>query len=398
MIKKLSDFICGYRYITVCPEAASHALDLMYRKKLYFTSLENLDDGSIKIKIKQKYARHFIYLAEKESIPYLTSDIHGFPLLGRFIKKRPAAVIGAVIFFAWLFYSSHIVWDIRIEGNSKTSDSEIISLLDELGFGIGTNFSKVDFNDLHAKYSAAQHDIAWLSVYMNGTVAEIQVRELWKDEREKHGKNTYANVVADCDGVVKEINVFEGQAAVKRGDTVRCGQVLISGVVEKKDGGYRCEYAAGEVICETAEPIHVEVNTECEEKSYTGREKIKESIKFFKKTVNLFKNYGIEYTKYDKINKVEQLCPLGLCKIPVWVEKNVYKEFEYEKTVITAKEAADRAMALLSEKVKEASRSGELVSKTTDKYFTDGLYNIDCLLYITKDIGITKEFTAEDIP
>ena len=74
------------------------------------------------------------------------------------------------------------------------------------------------------------------------------MRELYRNERKKHEHGTYANIVADCDGVVEEVNVVEGQAAVFPGQLVRKGQVLISGVVDGKDGEFRYEYAEGEVM------------------------------------------------------------------------------------------------------------------------------------------------------
>ncbi|MBR6022854.1 MAG: sporulation protein YqfD, partial [Kiritimatiellae bacterium] len=124
----------------------------------------------------------------------------------------------------WLRFSGGIVWDIRVEGNSKTPAETIVSQLESLGFGIGTRFRDVDFDQLHADYVAMQNDIAWLSVYMDGTVARVQVRELWADGVRPDRSSTGANVVAGESGVIEEVNVFEGEAAVKPGAFVLPGQ------------------------------------------------------------------------------------------------------------------------------------------------------------------------------
>ena len=224
----------------------------------------------------------------------------------------------------------------------------------------------------------------------------MQVRELWPDDRQIPAEGVYANILADADGIVEEVNVREGQACVRPGDLVRKGQVLISGVIEQKDETFRYEYASGEVICRTAQPIHTEIRTKRETKVYTGRETAKKSIKIFKKTINLFVNSGTLYANYDKIYTIEQLCPLGLCELPVWQETTTYREYETVTQDIPPDDAADEAMAELAENIRTAVQNAELVSKSIDAGFADGVYKIDCLLYLRRDIGRTEEFPISE--
>ena len=179
-------------------------------------------------------------------------------------------------------------------------------------------------------------------------------------------------------------------------DLVRKGQVLISGVIERKDGSIRCEYAAGEVICRTAQPISAEIRTNRETKAYTGRETAKKRIKFFKKTINLFINGGTLYTNYDKIYTMEQLCPLGLCELPVWYETTTYREYETVTQDIPAADAAEEAVTSIAEQIRTATQNAELLSKHVDSSFSDGIYHIRCLLYLRRDIGRTEEFPGSD--
>lgn len=396
MLKHLSNFLCGWRLLFIPPEERSRAFDLMYKNGIPFTDEHRETDGTVTVRLRGKNSAVFRHYADESGIAYKLSVPHGLPVVCSFLLRRPAIPLGVLLFAGWMFYSTRIIWDVRIEGAEKTNPSEIIALLDELGCGIGDYYPAIDFNALHAGYAAAQQDIAWLSVYMNGTVAEVQVRELWADERTKPEKNTYANVLADADGIVETVSVFEGQACVKPGDLVRKGQVLISGVIEQKDGSIRYEYAAGEVVCRTAHPIHVEIQTKRETKAYTGRETAKKSIKFFKKTINLFINGGTLYTNYDKIYTIEQLCPLGLCELPVWYETTTYREYETVSQDIPADDAADEAMTSLTEQIRAATQNAELLSKRIDTGFTDGIYNIDCLLYLRRDIGRIEEFSVSD--
>jgi similar to stage IV sporulation protein len=48
-------------------------------------------------------------------------------------------------------------------------------------------------------------------------------------------KDTPCNIVASRDGIIQEMVVLEGQAVVKVGDTVKKGQLLVSGLFEDSD-------------------------------------------------------------------------------------------------------------------------------------------------------------------
>lgn len=396
MLRRLRNYLCGWRRIKIDAESRRDAFDLIYKNELSFFSERMEEDGSVHFIMRERECRKFFALAEASGVTCESSPVHGLPVTLDFLRRRPMIPLILLLSATWLFYSEKLVWDIRVEGNEKTPTEEIIAYLDELGFAVGTYYPGINFNQLHANYVAGQDDIAWLSVYMHGTVAEVQVKELYRDERVKPGENTYANVVATEAGVVESVAVYEGQAVVKTGDIVVPGQVLISGVVEMKDGKMRYEYAAGEVICKTTDSAHVEIPLEVEKKVYTGRQKTKKSVNFFKKSINLFIKGGIEYTTCDKIDMMEQLCPFGLASLPVWINTTVYREYEIVTETVSPSVAAEDALRELSRLIKEKTADGEMTSRTVATSFEGGVYVIDCLLYILKDNGVTVEFTVAE--
>jgi len=395
VLTRFRSFLIGWREFAVEECCRSTVFDLMYRGGISF-SRERHRNGKLSFRVSESYVDELRCIFDCECIEYELGESHGLLAAGRWILRRPAIPIGAVLFIAWMLYSSKLIWDVRVIGNTKTSEAEIIALLDELGCGIGDYYPSIEFSKVHANYAAAQNDIAWLSVYMNGTVAEVQVRELWADTRPKHEAGVFANVVATCDGIVESVNVFEGQAAVRAGDLVRAGQVLISGVVENKDGSVRYEYASGEVYCTVAEPISVKIEPEREKKVYTGRNISKKSVKIFKKTINLLGKGGIEGATYDTIDTMEQLCPFGFSTLPVWLKKTEYREYVIERETLSPEDAAELALIELSALVKEKAEAGTLLSKSVSVSSDDGGYRLDCLLYLSRDIGKTLEFKISE--
>ncbi len=402
MFKRLSGFLLGYVVLLFPPAMGQKVMDLLFSLGMEFYGERRRRDGSIRLCLPAGYLKTLREAsAAWEGTGVTVSDVRGVPVLLRYLMKRPGLTLGILLLLVWCYVSQRIVWDIRIEGNTTTPDREIVELLTDLGCGYGAWFPSIDFDDLHARALTMTDKIGWLSVYMNGTVAEVQVRELVKPDRVTHGEGVYANVVAAEDGVIESVRAAEGQAAVKAGDIVRRGDVVISGVMERKDmnlpeGGVRFEYAAGEVLARTVRHFSVEISLIREEKVYTGAEKREKRIKIFGKPVKLFENTGITYTKYDKIDKMERLSLFGICDLPLWVEETIYREYTYETVEITPEEAAAEGLRELRYLTDEAVEGGELAEKTVTTSMADGVYRIDCLLYVVRDIAETEEFTVPD--
>jgi len=401
MFRRIWGVLCGYVVLHIAKEARGAVYDIIFRLGMDFFGEKNRK-GELILCLPREYEKTFCACLSECGVEGVTiSDLRGFPVAIRFLRRRLGILLGILMFFLWSFVSQRIVWDIRIEGNTVTPDDEIIGLLSELGCGYGAWIPSIDYDDVHAKYLAASENIGWISVFMNGTVAEVQVRELVRKPRTEHEDGVYANVVASEGGEIEIVRVAEGQAAVKKGDVVKAGDLVISGIVEKKDqylpeGGFRYEYAAGEVIARTARSIEVEIDLQREEKVYTGEETVRKSIKIFGNLVKLFQNSGIVYTKYDKIDKIERVSLFGLWDLPLWMEETVFREYRYEMREISPEQAAAEAFAELRYLTDEAVGNGELLRRTVSSSLEDGKYIIRCLLYVERDIGETKEFSVTE--
>ncbi len=408
MFKKLWGFLCGYYVLSVPVGLRGMVYDLLFQMGLDFFGEKTDRSGRLILRLPVGVKEKLEAEAEpclREALEF--SDLRGFPVAVRFLRRRLGILLGALAFLIWSYLSGRMVWDIRIEGNTVTPDSEIIALLSDLGCGYGAWIPSIDYDDVQVKFLAASDSVAWMSVFMNGTVAEVQVRELHAPSRTEREEGTYANVVASEDGVIEIVRVFEGKAAVQAGDVVKAGDVVISGIIPKKDGvlpegGIRAEYAAGEVIAKTVCRIDVQIAAEREEKTYTGAETRVKTVNIFGKDVNLFKNIqklfqntGIAYAKYDKIDKIKRVSLFGLCSLPIWIKEEVCREYVYERKEVPAEQMTKEAFEELRYRMDQALENGELLSKTVESSFEDGVYTVTCILYIRRDIAETVEFRGD---
>ena len=395
MIRSLRDFLVGWRQVKIALADRTSAFDAMYRAEIA-PHRERRRGEAVFFRIKEADERRLRAVFAERGIGAEISGKRGVPAAFAFCLRRPAVPLGLILLAVWLFWSGRLVWDIRVEGNGDVPAEEIVEVLASLGFEIGTDYTRVDFDQLHADYVAAQNRIAWLSVVMDGTVARVQVREMLPGGSEPPPAGTAANVVASAGGVIEEIDVREGTAAARAGDVVRPGQVLISGVIENKDGTSRFEYASGEVWATVAVPLSVEIPLERGEYRETGREKTRFSIKIFKKTINLSRNYGIAYATYDKIDTIGRVCLFGTLDLPIWIERHAARETEPVTVTLTEEEAAGEARTAMRALIRRETENGTLLVKQFTERCEGGVFRLDALLYLTRDIGETAEFAVAE--
>jgi len=397
MFEWLWRFFAGWCTIAVDAECRSLLFALLYKEEIGFFGEKNKKDRTY-VRILNKDKRKWHVAADEACLCYTMEKEGGLPKIVWFLGQRPGVGLGLLILISWCLYSQKIIWNFEIDGNENLSDAYIIEELTSLGCGLGTYYPGVDFDALHANVRAVDPEIAWLSVYMNGTTAQVQLREVKHGEANTAPQGVYANVVASEAGEILRTEVVEGTAVVKSGDVVTAGEILISGVVPmKEEGQARLEYAEGRVLAKVACPISVEIETVTEEKVYTGRVKQEKTIKIFQNSINLLKNTGIMYASYDTINKMEQVCLFDRLPIPVFVYTTEYKEYEMQTLTLSPEEASRKAGLLLRQELDKEIENGELLGQTITTSVTDtGNYRIDCLLYLLRDIGKTVEFSVSE--
>ena len=383
--------IRGRRRIRFRQEDRGAVFDLAFREGIRL-GRERLRGDLVEVSAASEDGERLASLLSERGIGAALSEPGGLPALLRFCVRRPGIPAGLLASVVWMACTSGLVWDIRIEGNRNVPDEVVESILAEQGFEIGTRFREVNFDQLQADCLAAQNELAWLSVYMDGTVARVQVWEMrpWTDA--KHPDGTGANVVAGEDGVVEEIRVRSGEAAVRAGDVIRAGQVAISGVMEKKDGGVWFAYADGEVLATTVRALSSEVPFRRTEIRPTGAEKRRFTVKIFKKTVKLFKNSGFDGGTCDTIDTIGQVCLFGRIRLPVWFGTERIRETGPVEIVLTPEEAQAEARADLRRQIREAAADGQIAGEMTRMDVSEDRCRADAVLYITRDVGETVEF------
>ncbi len=319
----------------------------------------------------------------------------GLPAYVKGLLRRPGLLIGLFLSIVLSVILSGTVWDVRIDGNERLGEEQVISALRSEGVFVGARISGYDKHELEAGVRSSTPDIAWISVNRRGTVLYVSLieRENIISPEEPSDSPEFSNIVADKDGVITDISVSSGTAMVKIGDVVRRGDILISGVIETESGTVMTR-AEGSVMAEQSTEIVTEIP-----QNYTVRNEKKTSLrifalKIFNFSVNIFKKYGNPPT-YCDIIETEKECVVGEnVRLPLAFIRVYYREYEECVLERTENELISEAEKALKEELSALS-SAEITALRSSGGFTDSGYRLRTDVVFIGEIGEEREISAE---
>lgn len=274
-------------------------------------------------------------------------------------RKRKALFAGFVIFFALLWGLTQFIWVIDITGNKKITDNVILEYAEKGGLKTGMPAAAVDSKKIRNYIITHMEDISFVSVNRTGTTVQIDVRER-EEKREHFDKTTPSNIVATESGVIESILVQSGTAAVKKGDIVYRGQLLVSGAADNKYLGIKYSNSDAEIKARVWHEKTVDLPYCIEEKVPTGEVKNKRKLKIFDFSLNLYVKNKILFEKYDILSYTKYIS-LGKGKVlPIGVETTGYKEYKIKRTELTV----EQAKKVLTAELDELYKNSKIINRT----------------------------------
>ena len=311
-------------------------------------------------------------------------------LISRY-KKRSGLVVGFFLALALIILSSLFVWDIDIEGAERIPEKNILEALESRGLCLGAFIPSVD-TEISEDYLILDVDgLSFVSINLRGTVVQVEIREREKNT-EIVDTQSPSNLIAAADGQIEALMVTGGLITVKLGETVRKGDILVSGVIDSAALGYRLVRARGEVLARTTLTYHVEIPYETTEKIYTGTFFTQKSLKIFSKTIKLFRKDSICTSSCDKIESERRIYLFGLIKLPIFITETEYAEYEIVSKTLSQKEALAEAQrqlrALCENDLIHAEILGRYTSISEDEEKIRLTQQIECVINIAREVKI----------
>lgn len=393
-------FIAGYRNYTTESKNAKAIFALCAKNSIPY-SKSRIDGDILSFSVPFFCVFRFEKAAKEQNIEFLSVNSYGLPALCLRYRKRYGLLLGLLISFCLIFLSGRVIWDIRIDGERRLSEGEVKAVLSDCGLDIGTKLSDIDVATLQNRIMIRSDDIAWISVNIIGTVAEVEIRELdvvpEEDEEDDKDEELSAasNLVAAREGKVVGFENVSGNISVEIGESVSEGQLLIGGIYGDEESGFRYCNPKGRVLAETLHSKEIKILRKTEQKQYTGEVKCEKYLIFFKKRIKFFTNYRNLPPTCDKIIVEEFLPAPHSQELPFGVMTVRYLEYETKDVCRdddTLRNIADAAVDAYI--ATELADSSILRTKIEFEIFDDCLI-ARCKIKCIEDIAVRKKLEIE---
>jgi len=312
----------------------------------------------------------------------------GFPFTAAKMCKRKMLLAGAGLFFVSLYLLSSFVWSVEVASTKELTlitEKQILEAASEFGVKRGKPRFMID-NKLTAQALEKEFpEISWVGVELRGTKVIINVVEK-VFPREDPENLQPGNIVAQKDGVVKEILVLAGEPKVAAGDTVKKGDILISGVIypepsQESQGEAPQESDSDNGQPSSRQPVYVSakglvrariwyesrVNIPLvqQKEELTGKVRRLVVLRLDKKEIVLKNEGGGDFRKYRKQVDAKRLV-IWKYKLPVWLVTTTFEELEKKEIYYNMAEARNLAReAAMKDITSQLPEGTQIVSERT---------------------------------
>ena len=307
---------------------------------------------------------------------------------------RPGLLIGCIFGILLLVASSFTVWRVEVEGNAKIGSSEIEAGLAKAGLSVGDLSPFVDTAAVRARFLRDNPEIAWLGLYIRGTTVAVEVREISAEAPKEEERGLY-NLVASHDAVVESIRVDSGRATVSIGQTVRAGELLVSGIYKTAEG-LSVVPAAGEIYGKREDIFEVLQPKFRDEKQPEKARLCSFSLTFFQKDIKLFQKNRHIAEKYDIIKRKEQIVLFNRIALPIYYTREYCVPYTENRRPLTEEEMVKAAFSRMKGILSEALTDSQLLRKELVGEFTEEGYLLRCRAEFVTEISLPQEFFWEE--
>ena len=317
----------------------------------------------------------------------------GLPFIFNKYRRRKAFYAGAVLFVVLIYVMTSFVWSVEITGNKKLQTSLLEDALAQNGIKTGTLKYRIDTDSTVTGMLLALKDISWISIAVRGTKVKVDLRERI-EVPVIIPKNVPCEIVALKDGLIKQVIAKEGVEAVVEGDTVKKGQVLISGRIPLGGGEnkFRMVHAMGTVAARTWYEEQAPVKLTIVSRLRTGKVVHDHTLILFSWKMDIFH----ENNSFQEFTPAEVRKKLSIGEdlvFPIeWVTVSFYEE-KLVKASVNEEDAKEAAVENAYKKVMVQLPEGAKVIKKNVKFINGG--DTELIARVTlecvEDIGTSKQ-------
>lgn len=386
MLLKILRYVFGYVKAEVYGFAPERFMNLIIKNDIIIWDVESTDRGFIFYTGRKNLMKMKPFL-QKTNMKVKLLEKCGLPYFFKQHRRRAAFLIGFLLCLSILYTLSLYVWEVRVVGEDTLVAENILRQIEEQYIPLGTLKSKVDCSDLEDSLRKDFDEISWISCELKGTVLTVHLEEGMAPQKMEESDVT-GDMIATKDAEITKIITRQGTPIAKIRDSVKKGDILISGTVYIYDDNneiMETSYIAadGDVYGTTAYAYEDYVELKYYQKIYD--ENVKKHITLY------FMDYcltpyvpGMNTENYDTYTQIHKArifdnfyLPFGyksVIRTPYTLELREYSKEEAEKML---KQRLNKKIMNFKEKGVEIVENGVTIEKVNGRLVAKGILTLN---------------------
>lgn len=194
-------------------------LNLLIEKKVTVSDIEKNGNSISFVVSYSSYSVVKEFFKNDKS--FYCEDI-GIEKIFSFFKCRFCCFLGFFLFLIVTNVSSFTLLNYKIEGTKTLETGQIIDILQENGYNIFSFTPRLNSSSISSILMASFSEISFASCVIKGNTLYVSIQETINDSQE-----LFAPLYANSFAVVTQAKIEQGTLAVKVGDVVKKGDVLV---------------------------------------------------------------------------------------------------------------------------------------------------------------------------
>lgn len=393
-MRKLFNFLLGSARIRVTGRFPERIINLCAQNRVEFWAVDWHDEHAVSFTLRSRNLSDVRRLAEKMQGEVTLLRHTGLPVFASKFRKRYGFLTGLCLALITAAVLSQFVLTVEVTGNETVSTQTVLQYLRRHGVRPGAFAPGLDRRQIEQEILLECRELSWMTINLHGTKVQVQVRE--RDEAPKRiDESGFFHIAARADGIVSRVEPELGDALVQEGDIVARGEILISGTVTMEPPQYsdlpeRYYHlrARGRVWARTWRELTAAIPAQASVKQLTGRDWSVWSVNFFGKRVEFFGNSSISKAECDRITKVRRFTLPGGDWLPVWLQRDVYREYETAALPVEQNAAQQLLEQALTQRLKHMlGEDGRILNTRFQTRIADGLIYVSMSAECEEEIG-----------
>lgn len=345
----------------------------------------NYQKNKVIIKIKAKDLDKINKLYQIDNVNYLgiKSIFHNF-------KKTILNLISVTLIITLIVFYTNIIVKIDLTTENTELRKYILNELDKNDLNT-YSFVKNDETLLQIKnkiLEASKDKIEWINIERVGMKYLVKIEP--KKSKNPQEELKYCHVIAIKDGTISKIISQNGTEITDVNDSVKKGDILISGDIKLNETTKNHVCATGKVYAKTWYTIDVSTTKTYEEKRKKSNFRYNLLLNYKNKSQKIFKS-RIK-NSIEENNKIIDLFGLKLY---------VQKEYESEINILKydTKTLEEKINKIVKEKMLPTIKEdGKIITqKVLKKVENDSTIEMTIFIVVEEQIGLTQEIEEQDI-